>query len=166
MPKLLPRWLFQSIAVPTLIAAWGLWAELWWTGWGPIGWLAGYVGMALAGVASWAAVSIAWIVAILPLRLVTDFPSLAETMAARGQTTLAGAIDDARRRGETGTPGERRKHRLMVALVAAVFGIASAVGVAVNLELFPDRIFVWPIVVALVSFAMVPVQLVRAALVR
>jgi hypothetical protein len=38
--------------------------------------------------------------------------------------------------------------------------------VAVNVELFPDRIFLWPIVVALVSFAMVPVQLVRAALVK
>jgi len=121
----------------------------------PITMLAGLVGRPLTAFVLWVAASLAWIALVIPVRLFTSgFDTLEQALAKSGARTLEEAIAMERARldrARTGPPSERRRADLLRAVAGIVLAFAFAMGVAVNLSLFPERFFLLFPLGALVS---------------
>ena len=170
LPRIIPKRVFQLVSLPLLLAAWVTGAQLVWADLPPASWLVALAGPVLGTLLVWLGVTVAWIVVVLPFRLVTDFPTLRETLDAAGVDNAWELVGAARERHRNtvahGTPAERRKLLVFQAAVALGLGVVLAVLTVVNLAADTDTLFLAPPVGCVVCAVMAPGYLVRAALVR
>jgi hypothetical protein len=151
-PRPIPRRLFQTLALASLVIVWGTAGQLAWSRSWPVSSLTAAFGTALGILVTWVLASVVWMILILPFRLYTDFPTLDQTLAARGARDFSHALDLERGRlaaDARGTPAQRRRYRLTMAGVGAVLAIACGVGSAVNLELAPESFLLAPPLLAI-----------------
>lgn len=159
MPKLLPRWAYQLVAIAALLVFWGVAADLAIRDVIPFRALASMVGVVFGGLIVWVLATFAWLFFVVPLRLVSDAPPIApgspeELRAAWERAKVEAVTRD--------TPAARRRYHLRMLGGSVVVGIASAVGVAVNLELAPESLFLTPVAFVVCCALLAPYHLVRA----
>jgi hypothetical protein len=165
LPKLLSRGAYQIVALAMLVVVYGIAADLAWRDWIPFRALASTVGVVFAGLLVLVVATFAWVLAVLPLRLISDAPAIVPPPG----TDLASALAKARadlEKTRAGTPAERRGYHVRMMLAGIALGLACTVGVAANLELSPDRIWVTPIVLVIGCALLVPYHALRALLTR
>lgn len=163
MPKLLTRRQYQIVALAGLALVWGVAADLCARGVLPYAALADLVGQVLAALFVWALATFAWVLLVLPLRLISDAPSL----ALGSPSELAAQVERARAElRERSTPDARRRYHLRMLGASIALGLALGVGVAVNVELAPESILLTPAAWCVACALLAPYHLVRAVLTR
>lgn len=159
--------MFQVFALVLLVIAWGGAFVLAVTGGGPMPRLVPYLGVALSGLVVWIVASLAWMIAVTPVRLFTDFPTLEEELARTGASSLGEAVRLERAkldRAATGTAIERRRRHLLFAAVGGVMAVAFALATVAMIEVVPDHVLLVAPLGALVSFGFALVHGARAVL--
>jgi hypothetical protein len=164
LPQPIPKRAFQLYALVLLVVAWVGALAIALRGAWPMPLLVPWVGSMLSGVAIWVAASLVWMVLVVPVRLFTSgFETLEEALARTGSRSLGEAI--AKERAKTtalGSASDPLRQHLVVAAVAGVLAIALGIGTAVNVELYPARLYLAIPIAACASAAIAIVRLVRA----
>ena len=167
LPRVIPRRPFQVFAVVTLALVWLTAGQTAWIGAPPVSTLVRVLGVPLGLFVTWVVVTLGWAVAILPLRLMAKFPTLAETLEARGANTFGDLVEQERERLRNlphAPPAERRRRHLVMAGVSFVMALALGVAFAVNADVWPQYVLFAPPVAAIVCVALAVYYLVLALL--
>jgi hypothetical protein len=166
------RRIYQTIALSSLLAIWCAAIEMGVRHVAPVSWIVDAIGPAAGGFVTWIVATLVWALAMLPIRPMARFATLAETMEKEG---IHSAADFGRRVGErrmamrsmaAGTPEERRRYHLLMAGGGAIVALVSGLVSIGNFLVAPDTFLLAPPVLAAVSAALVPYHLARAALAR
>ena len=171
-PSMLPRRIFQTIALTSLAAIWIGAGELGARHIAPVGPILDVLGPLFGGLVVWILATLAWALLMLPLRPMARFPSFAETMRAEGIESPAdlqrrvGERRMALRAMEHGTPEERRGYHLAMSAGGAAVSVIAGVATGANLAVAPETLFLTPPVVLVVAVVLVLYHLVRAASAR
>lgn len=165
MPQVLPRWAYQIVALAMLVLVYGITADLASRGVIPYAAVAARVGHVFALLSLAVGATFVWVLLVLPLRLISDAPAMLPPKGTDLRAAYAAAQADLQR-NRTGTPAERRRYHVRMLLGSLAVGLACAVGVAANLELAPDGLWLTPIAYACVCAALVPYHALRALLAR
>jgi hypothetical protein len=171
-PAPFARRIYQAIALTSLVAIYAAAVELGVRHVAPVATIVDLLGAWPGGFVTWILATLVWALAMLPIRPMAKFPTLAESMKSQG---IEGPADFARvveerRRGlraaRVGTPDERRRYHLMMSGGGAILAVVSGLASAANLSIAPDTFFLLPPVLCFLSIALLPYHLVRAALAR
>jgi hypothetical protein len=161
VPKLLPRWAYQLVALALLALVYGSAFDLCYRDVLPFRSVADVTGTVLAALCVLVGSTFVWILLVLPLRLISDAPAILPPPGTDFAAAYEKARADLERRD---TPAARRSYHLKMTVAAMALGLAFAAGVAGNLELMPERLFLTPVVIVITCALLTPYHLVRALL--
>jgi Flp pilus assembly protein TadB len=167
--RVVPRRVFQAIAMPLLLAVWALAAQLAWSDLPPVAWIVDLWGRPIGWLVTWIGATLGWAVALLPLRLISDFPTYRETLDRAGARDLSEMLQIEQRKQRAmaaGTPAERRRYHLLFASAALLVGVVLGVVATLNLAIAPDTFLLVPALGSAACLVIAPWHLLRAAVRR
>jgi hypothetical protein len=163
VPKLLPRWAYQLAALALLALVYGAAFDLSYRDVLPFRAVADVTGMVIAALLMLLGATFVWVLLVLPLRLISDAPAILPPPGTDLRAAYEKARADLQRQD---TPEARRRYHARMMAAALALGLACAVGVALNLELMPERLFITPVAFVAACALLVPYHLVRAIVAR
>jgi hypothetical protein len=163
VPKLLPRRAFQIVGLSVLALVYGVAFDLSYRDVLPFRAVADVTGAMLAGLCVFVGATFVGLAFVIALRMISDAPPILPPPG----TDLVAAYEKARADLERrDTPAARRGYHVKMMAAAIALGAAFAVGVGVNLELFPERLFLTPVAFLITCALLTPYHFVRALLAR
>lgn len=160
----LSRRVYQLVALALLLVFYGGVADLAWHDVLPFRVIAAMTGNVLAGLLLLLGATIAWVLAVLPLRAISDAPPMRPPSGTDFRSAYAKARADLERQRTSDDPRASRSYHLRMAGAGTLVGIACTLGVAANLELFPERIWITPVAFVIACALLVPYHALRALL--
>jgi hypothetical protein len=162
VPKFIPRIVFQLAAGGWLLAVWAGAAGLALLNVPPWRWLYGACDRAVVLTAAvwWIGFTVPALVPVLVLRLFAKMPTLREEVAhlsRDGLTQAQRSLEQERR----GTPRQRRWYHAKMGAASVLVTGASLFALALNLELEPSHLYVYPPILAVIGALMLMYHFAR-----